>query len=187
MPSSAVTAGKGGFLMVRAGRALSIRLYALSPLANARKDMVKSVNMSAKTPQELAIHHIVHEYANFVSSAEMVIHGKDIEGVFFKPPLNTHVSHAFYLNCRKLADFFQNKSIGADDVVASHFVSGYIVSLADSDKWRKPIDKQLAHITYSRDTKPKEIKTEACLALYKDTSVRLTEHHRLVSTMAAVG
>jgi hypothetical protein len=55
-----------------------------------------------------AIVHIVHEYANFVSSAVMVLNGYDIDGVPFQSPINTHISHAFFLNCRKLADFFQN-------------------------------------------------------------------------------
>jgi hypothetical protein len=52
-----------------------------------------------------AIHHIVHDYANFVSSAEMTITGAhNAKG--FDPPINTHIGHAFYLNCRKMADFF---------------------------------------------------------------------------------
>jgi len=42
-----------------------------------------------------SIVHIVHEYANFVSSSEMVLSGRDVDGVPFKPPINTHVSHAF--------------------------------------------------------------------------------------------
>ena len=81
----------------------------------------------------------------------MVIHGKDVNGDFFKPPLNTHVSHAFYMNCRKLADSFQNRtSPGSDDVLAMHFVSGYSTKLPVSDEWRRPINKQLAHARYSR-------------------------------------
>ncbi len=107
--------------------------------------------MSDRTPQILAIHHIVHEYANFVSSAETTIHGKDVDGQFVKPPLNTHVSHAFYINCRKLADFFQNRSAQApDDIVAMHFVSGYVAELPVSDRWRQRINRQLAHLSYAR-------------------------------------
>src|ERR1700677_2903639 len=88
-----------------------------------------------------AVRHVVHEYANFVSSAEMVLTGKNVDGNLFKPPINTHVSHAFYLNCRKLADFFQNKKF-PDDVKAEHFVPGYSPRLHVFDRWRRRIDKQ---------------------------------------------
>lgn len=74
--------------------------------------------------------HVVHEYANFVSSAEMLLSGCDIDGVPFKPPINTHISHAFYLNCRKLADLFQNK-VGPDkdDIMSEHYVPGFYAPL----------------------------------------------------------
>lgn len=122
--------------------------------------------MASSTPQILAIHHIVHEYANFVSSAEMTLHGKDVNGDFFRPPINTHVSHAFYLNCRKLADFFQNKTAGNDNVVAMHFVVGFLARLPVCDDWRKPINKQLAHVAYARDISAREIDKTAQAALY---------------------
>lgn len=123
----------------------------------------------SETPQILAIHHIVHEYANFVASAEMAIRGRDCDGRGFEPSINTHVSHAFYLNCRKLADFFQNRTErNADDVVAMHFAVGYFAKLPVNDRWRKAINKQLAHVTYSRDISPEEITAEAQLALYDE-------------------
>jgi hypothetical protein len=126
--------------------------------------------MTAEEPKRLkAIHQVVHEYANFVSSAEMVLTGKDIYGDYFKSPINTHVSHAFYLNCRKQADFFQNKeSRERDNVMAAHFVPGYTTTLAVSEDWRGPINKQLAHTTYARDESPREINAPAEEALYKE-------------------
>lgn len=114
-----------------------------------------------------AVHHVVHEYANFVSSAEMVLTGKDVDGKLFKPPINTHVSHAFYLNCRKLADFFQNKKY-PDDIKAEHFVPGYTVSLRVFNRWRRRIDKQLAHVTYTRDTDSREIRRRTQELLYQE-------------------
>jgi hypothetical protein len=114
-----------------------------------------------------AIHHVVHEYANFVSSAEMVLTGKDICGRLFEAPINTHVAHAFYLNCRKLADFFQNKKYN-DDIKVEHFIQGYKVNLRVFDRWRSRIDKQLAHITYTRDTNTREIKPRTQRALYRE-------------------
>ena len=86
--------------------------------------------MTAKQKKRLeAIHHVVHDYANFVSSAEMVLTGKDIDGNFLKPPINTHVSHAFYLNCRKLADFFLNLSRQGDNIIAKNYVKGFSAAL----------------------------------------------------------
>jgi hypothetical protein len=112
-----------------------------------------------------AIRHVVHEYANFVSSSEMVQNGLDIDRVPFKPPINTHVSHAFYLNCRKLADFFQNRGQNGD-IMVCHYVPSFQIPLPVSNDWRSPIDKQLAHMTYARDKNPREIDGEACKSLY---------------------
>jgi hypothetical protein len=116
-----------------------------------------------------AVHHVVHEYANFVSSAEMVQSGKDINGKYFEPPINTHVSHAFYLNCRKLSDFFRNvASKHGDNIMARHFVTRFTASLPVCRKWRDPMNKQLAHVDYARDTNAREIDRKACGALYKE-------------------
>jgi hypothetical protein len=125
--------------------------------------------LAQKDQQRLdAVHHIVHEYANFVSSAEMVKTGLDIEGVGIKPPINTHISHAFYLNCRKLADFFQNEK-GGDDVMAEHYVPGFKASLPACDNWRVPMNKQLAHVSYFRDgADAREIDRAACEELYEE-------------------
>ncbi len=116
-----------------------------------------------------AVHHVVHEYTNFISSAEMVKTGLDTDGVPFKPPINTHVSHAFYLNCRKLADFFRNaKSKEGDNIMAEHFAPGFKAALPVCTDWRLPMNKQLAHVTYARDMSAREIDRAACEALYKE-------------------
>ena len=116
-----------------------------------------------------AIVHVIHEYANFVSSAEMVLSGCDIDGAYFKPPINTHVGHAFYLNCRKLADFFQNRQgSDHDDIMAKEYVPTFHANLTVCDIWRIPMNKQLAHVTYYRDSKANEIDSPACMALYTE-------------------
>ena len=113
--------------------------------------------------------HVVHEYANFVSSADMVEHGWDIDHKLFKAPINTHVSHAFYLNCRKLADFFQKRQGRYKrDIMAEDYVPGFSAPLPVYAEWRDPINRQLAHVTYDRITKPKEIKKEARKAIYEE-------------------
>ncbi|MBZ5605813.1 MAG: hypothetical protein LAO79_26235 [Acidobacteriia bacterium] len=136
----------------------------------SKKQNESSATKTAEDKQRFdAIVHVVHEYANFVSSAGMVLSGCDVEGVPFKPPINTHISHAFFLNCRKLADFFQNKpGPKNDDVRADHYVTGFKTALPVSDHWRDPIDKQLAPITYARDRNAREIDGPACEALYRE-------------------
>jgi hypothetical protein len=131
-------------------------------------DMQRRTVSITMEQREKAIHHVVHDYANFVSSAEMTIHGKHVGGAFFKPPINTHVGHAFYLNCRKMADFFRVTSKEEDDVLAGHYVSTVIFKLPVSEMWRGPINKQLAHITYTRTRKSREITRKAQRDLYKE-------------------
>lgn len=113
------------------------------------------------------IHHVVHEYANFVSSAEMVTTGQHL-GKGFDPPVNTHLSHAFLLNCRKMADFFSNRRSNENDVVADDYVSGFSASLPECDRWRSPPNKQLPHITYTRATNPREIPRQANVDMYSE-------------------
>ena len=115
------------------------------------------------------IHHVVHEYANFVSSAEMVSTGQHL-GKGLEAPVNTHIAHAFLLNCRKMADFFggPSKHSKEDDVFAEHYVSGYTVPLPYSSRWQIPVNKQLAHITYTRGIAPEEITTQGNLDMYNE-------------------
>jgi hypothetical protein len=110
--------------------------------------------------------YVVHEYANFVSSAEMVTTGQHL-GKGFDPPVNTHISHAFLLNCRKMADFF-SKRLKEDDVIADDYVPGFTFQLCKCDLWRDPVNKQLPHITYTRDTDPREITKQANFDMYDE-------------------
>jgi|HubBroStandDraft_6_1064221.scaffolds.fasta_scaffold289346_2 hypothetical protein len=50
-------------------------------------------------------HHIVHDYANLISAGEMVL-TQTHAGQALVSPVNTDVGQAFYLNCRKMFDFF---------------------------------------------------------------------------------
>jgi hypothetical protein len=93
------------------------------------------------TPDQLekAVHHVVHDYANFVSSAELAMTGHHL-GKVIEAPINTHIFHAFLLNCRKMADFF-GKRTKEDDVIADDYVSGFTVPLPSCDLWREPVNK----------------------------------------------
>jgi hypothetical protein len=124
-----------------------------------------------------AIHHIVHEYANFVSSAEMVTSGQHL-AKGFDPPVNTHLFHAFLLNCRKMADFFGNRRSKEDDVLASDYDLHFTASLEKCDNWRNPTNKQLAHISYTRDAAPREITRQADLDMYNELKNAWKEFRR---------
>jgi hypothetical protein len=96
----------------------------------------------------------------------MVISGQHLHQRF-DPPVNSHVFHAFLLNLRKVADFLGRSSHGKrlvngkDDIVADHYVPGFVAPLPHCDAWRDPVNKQLAHLTYTRDHGAKEITKQA--------------------------
>ncbi len=52
------------------------------------------------------VHHVVHDYANLVSSGLLITDPASNHRLLELAPVNTHVSHAFYLNCRKMYEFF---------------------------------------------------------------------------------
>lgn len=95
-----------------------------------------------------AIHHVIYEYANLVSSG---LHVLSAPGC----PIDTHVQDAFLLNCRKLSDFFSTRATDKPDVKAGHFCGAKgapAVTLAEWTNWKDAIDKQLAHLSYTRVT-----------------------------------
>lgn len=112
------------------------------------------------------VHHVVHDYANFLSSAEMVTTGQHLRKGF-DPPVNTHLFHAFLLNFRKMADFFGPRA-KEDDVIADDYVPGFTAPLPIYVLWREPVNKQLAHITYTRDVAPKEIIGQTCVDMHHE-------------------
>jgi hypothetical protein len=90
-----------------------------------------------------AVWHVVYEYANLVSSGDLlrVQHGF---------PINTYIQDAFLLNCRKVADFFVQER-HKDDVIAEDFTNGKVdYALPSWNAWCAAMDKQLAHLTYTR-------------------------------------
>lgn len=94
--------------------------------------------------------HVVHDYANLTSSARYVLPSPPTPEENLRAPLNTHVYHAFLLNCRKLTDFFDGRVSRCDDVVAVHFCPGFRADLNVCKKWSDAINKQLAHVTMDR-------------------------------------
>lgn len=101
-----------------------------------------------------AVHHVIHDYANLVSSGTLTQAGPAANAGIC-PPVNSHIQHAFLLNCRKMADFYQKAPQG-DDISAGHFLKQKeSFHLPEWDKWGRAMNKQLAHLTYARITTPK--------------------------------
>jgi hypothetical protein len=100
---------------------------------------------------KLAVHHIVYEWANLVSAGTL------LRG-HLTPPCNTHIQDAFLLGCRKLADFFLSQGKTGDEVRARDYFGERATPrfrLSEWSTWKDAMDKQLAHVTYSRIVKPK--------------------------------
>ena len=90
-----------------------------------------------------AIHHIVHDYTNLVSSGTLTQEP-------LKPPLNTHVQHAFLMNCRKMAAFFLNRR-DDDDILSKEFLPTKVgFKLDEWENWGAAMNRQLLHLSYRR-------------------------------------
>src|SRR5271170_5632766 len=51
-------------------------------------------------------HHVVHDYANLVSSGILITDSAWNHKLYELRPTNSHVWHAFNMNCRKMFEFF---------------------------------------------------------------------------------
>ena len=103
-------------------------------------------------PNELkgGIRHIVYEYGHLVFAGQhtLTAPGKPIDNV---------VQDAFLMNCRKLAEFFGNRS-STPKMKAAHYCTVRQfpkVALVKWKKWWDAIDNQIAHLSYTRVTAPK--------------------------------
>jgi hypothetical protein len=102
-----------------------------------------------------AVAHVVHDYANLVSSGTMAVQGHH-KGQLLVPPMNTHVEQAFLLNCRKMGDFFLPPgSTHKDDITAAHFLCSEVTfHLRDWSHLRTAMHRQLMHISAARVEDP---------------------------------
>lgn len=118
--------------------------------------MSKTVKPFTPDPKQLdrGIEHICYEYANLMSAAHWDMHGS--------APWRTHADDAFLLGYRKLGDFLLNqhrsKLNGRElpDVLARDYLpSGFTPTWGLptwTKEWRDPMNKQLAHLSYVRET-----------------------------------
>ena len=66
-------------------------------------------------------HHVVHDYANLVSSGLLITDRKSNDALLEIAPVKSHVWHAFYMNCRKMYEFFHHQK-SKDYLRARQFV-----------------------------------------------------------------
>lgn len=130
--------------------------------------------MTEEQKRIAALHHVVHDYANFVSCGDSIFKTPD-------PPLNTHVQHAFLMNCRKMAHFFHHRSNGKDIVAAGFFIltGKPRFRFPTWNRWADAMDKQMLHLSYARVIRPKPwdgykenklflAEFQACWKLFRD-------------------
>lgn len=67
-------------------------------------------------------HHVVHDYANLVSSGLLITDPEANDALLKIAPVNSHVWHAFYMNCRKMYEFFHHQK-SKDYIRARQFVN----------------------------------------------------------------
>ena len=115
--------------------------------------------MTEQARRLMAVRHVVHDYANLVSSGTMVVNGHHL-GQGFDPPVNTHIGHAFLVNCRKMYEFFMyppSTNPAYDDIRATHFLPQAVTfNLSNWARWHDAMNKQLMHVTFARVEKPKK-------------------------------
>jgi hypothetical protein len=100
------------------------------------------------------IRHVVYEYGNLMAAGHFSI---SIEG---KAPWRTNCDDAFLLGCRKLGDFLLSKGRSKrcgqelDDILALDYLPQNFIQTWElpvwSNEWRDAMNKQLAHISYTR-------------------------------------
>jgi hypothetical protein len=99
------------------------------------------------------IKDVVYEYGNLIASAHYSMNGH--------APWRTNCDDAFLLGCRKLDDFLTKDSRSArygqeqPDILALDYLPAGAVREWElpiwKGEWRDAMNKQLAHISYSRD------------------------------------
>ncbi len=108
---------------------------------------------ATETDKLAVVVHVVHDYANLVSSGTMAVNDShnDVR-LAANSPLNHHVGEAFLMNCRKLCDFFNpRKNSRDDDIHAKDFQRvGKPFDLPTWVSWHDTMDKQLLHVTSDR-------------------------------------
>ncbi|NQU12204.1 hypothetical protein HQ590_15525 [bacterium] len=128
------------------------------PLFTRRRDIERVERSIVITEGKLqkAVHHVVHDYANLVSSGTMAVQGSHL-GKGFDPPVNTHIDHAFLANCRKLYEFFTFKPKNGS-VRAKDFLPNRPCELSNWGSWHRHMNEQLMHVTIARVENRKEWK-----------------------------
>jgi hypothetical protein len=96
-------------------------------------------------------HHVVHDYANLVVTGRMVIDPNINHAMELAYGANGHVGHAFYMNCRKMFEFFMRHP-KLPYLRASYFTPpGINYNLAEwTNTVQKYMNAQLLHVGAGR-------------------------------------
>jgi hypothetical protein len=112
-------------------------------------ERIRRLIMIKQEKLQKAVHHVVHDYANLVSSGTMAVQGHHL-GRGFDPPVNTHISHAFLVNCRKMDEFFKFPP-RKGYIRAKDFLTYEVnFDLPNWISWRGAMIEQLIHVTIAR-------------------------------------
>ena len=114
---------------------------------------------SALTPEqrrERPEHHVVHDYANLVSSGLLITDRKSNDALLKIAPVNSHVWHAFYMNCRKMYEFFHHQK-SKDYLRAQQFVNPGVTFTFQhwTDDVQKFMNTHMLHVGGGRVTNRK--------------------------------
>ena len=140
--------------------------------------------LSEEQKRLAAVHHVVHDYTNLVSSGALT-------QTNIKPPINTHVQHAFLMNCRKMAGFFLNLKgqKHANDILSKHYFppdEKVVFKLSTwREQWNEAMNRQLLHLSYDRidkakpwDGKPNQMLLDEFQAAWKKFRANLEEPYK---------
>lgn len=99
--------------------------------------------------------HVVHDYANLLSSGKMADSGycNDVK-LRYNTPLNHHVGEAFLMNCRKMEEFLsaRRNPRHTNDLRASDFLDSIeAFEIPTWTPWRDAMNDQLLHVSRKRD------------------------------------
>lgn len=114
---------------------------------------------AALTPEERRKrpeHHVVHDYANLVSSGLLITDRKSNDALLKIAPVNSHVWHAFYMNCRKMYEFFHHQR-SKDYLRARQFVKPGVTFTFEhwTDDVQKFMNTHMLHVGGGRVTNTK--------------------------------
>jgi hypothetical protein len=113
--------------------------------------------MTQEERRKCPAHHVVHDFANLVSSGRIRLKGEHMGvDLLSIAPVNSHNWHAFYMNCRKMYEFFCYPEKN-DYLRARHFLERDVNFKLQFNHWTTAVQKHMEihimHVGGSRTTR----------------------------------